>query len=232
MPKRLTTEQFIYKAKLVHKDTYNYLNTKYVNNNIKIEIICKKHGSFLQEPRNHLNGCGCLICGHQKQKIPTNQFISKSNKIHKNKYDYSKVHYINSRNKVEIICKNHGSFWQSPDNHYKHGCPKCKTSKGENKIRKFLKNNKIRYEEQKIFEKCKDKISLRFDFYLPNKNNIIEFDGIYHYKNIYGDLKKQKKRDKIKNKFCKNNNIKLIRIPYWEYNNIENILINELHDIS
>ena len=101
------------------------------------------------------------------------------------------------------------------------GCWKCKESKGEKIIGKFLINNHIKYERQYKFNNCRNIIPLSFDFYLSNYNTCVEFDGIQHFKSIeyWGGIKNLnyiKKCDKIKNDYCKNNNIKLIRIRYNE----------------
>ena len=97
----------------------------------------------------------------------------------------------------------------------------CKSSRGEKKIISFLKNENIQYFSQFKFDECKNKNKLPFDFYLPNHNICIEFQGEQHYHPIpyFGGedkLKKVKKRDQIKRNFCKNNLIKLIEIPYWD----------------
>lgn len=118
---------FIEKAKIIHGNKYNYDKIDYINNYTKICIICKIHGSFFQTPGNHLSGRGCKICGIQKNTSYATEFIKKANKIHKNQYDYSKVIYINSKTKINIICKIHGQFNQSPSNHLaNHGCGKCR----------------------------------------------------------------------------------------------------------
>lgn len=92
----------------------------------KVKIICNNHGIFEQKPQNHIIGNGCAKCdiSHKDDK---KSFIQKSNKIHKNKYDYSSVNYINSNTKVKIKCTTHGTFEQTPNNHItkKHNCPKC-----------------------------------------------------------------------------------------------------------
>ena len=113
--KRLTTEEFIEKAKKVHGDRYNYSKVEYKNNCIKVIIVCKIHDGFKQKPNGHLNGKGCPKCVGQNKT--TKELIKQFNKIHRNKYDYSKVEYINSRTKVIIICKKHGEFSQTPNNH-------------------------------------------------------------------------------------------------------------------
>ena len=121
-----TTEQFIEKAKQVHGDKYKYCEVVYKNAHCKIKIICKEHGIFEQKPNNHLQGQGCRDCRNQKSKLKIDEFIKDSNNVHKNKYDYSKVVYKRSDEKVIIICPEHGEFYQTPSNHkLGKGCIKC-----------------------------------------------------------------------------------------------------------
>jgi len=147
-------------------------------------------------------------------------FIKKSNIIHNYKYNYSEVEYINNKTKVKIICPKHGIFNQKPNDHLMgHGCPICKESYGEKQIGIFLDNNNIRYIRQKKFKNCKNIKVLPFDFYLPEYNMCIEFDGIQHFKKIdkWGGENNYKLimlKDNIKNNYCKNNNIYLLRIKY------------------
>ena len=123
---RLTTKNFIRQANKIHNNKYNYSLVNYTNNKIKIIIICKKHNKFLQIPYAHLLGQGCKQCNIDKQKLTTQQFINKANKIHNNKYNYSLVNYINVKTKITIICKKHGEFLQTPNHHLKNrGCPNC-----------------------------------------------------------------------------------------------------------
>lgn len=125
MSKRKTTGEFIEEARLVHGSKYDYSNVEYKNNREKVLIICPEHGGFLQSPEKHLSGQGCPICGGTK-KSTTDRFIEKARKLHGNKYDYSKVDYTTNKEKVCIICPEHGEFWQDPHNHLKgKGCPVC-----------------------------------------------------------------------------------------------------------
>lgn len=122
------TEEWIEKANKIHSDRYDYSKVKYKTSRIKIEIICKKHNSFLQTPSGHLQGYGCPMCGYNI--LNTEEWIEKAIKIHGDRYDYSKVAYNTCRTKIEIICKVHGIFLQSPNNHLSgYGCLKC-TSRG------------------------------------------------------------------------------------------------------
>jgi very-short-patch-repair endonuclease len=156
-------------------------------------------------------------------------FINKSIKKHGNKYDYTLVDYIYNKIKVKIICNIHGEFEQRPNDHLKGvGCSKCKSSKGESIIIQHLENNNVDY----IYQ-YRTKENYIFDFYLENKNIIIEFDGEQHFRPIkhFGGIvayKKQILQDELKNQYCLNNKINIIRIPYWELNNIDFILNKNL----
>ena len=150
------------------------------------------------------------------------KFSDKAKIIHNNKYDYSLINYVNSKTKIKIICPKHGIFEQTPLKHLNNqGCPICKESKGEKEIKKYLLNNKIKFEIQKSFKNCKYKSLLKFDFYLPEHNICIEYDGKQHFEIIdYWGGKVEydliKIRDNIKTDYCNKNNIKLIRIKYNE----------------
>jgi very-short-patch-repair endonuclease len=228
MSKRLTTEIFIDRSNIIHDNFYSYPNTNYINNKIEVEILCHIHGIFYQRPDSHLRGIGCNKCGIERsKKIQSKDIdlvIEDFNKFHNFKYDYSliKNDYKNSHTKVSIICKKCGNiFSQPPDTHLRCGCPRCKESKGENIINDFLVNNNINFERQKKFDDCIYKSFLLFDFYLIDYNICIEYDGLQHYKEIksWGGNSQfiiSKKRDNIKNEFCLNNNIRLIRIKYDE----------------
>ena len=153
-------------------------------------------------------------------KYDNNDFIRLSILKHGNKYDYSLVIYVNADTKVKIICPEHGIFEQRSSSHINgSGCPMCNDSKGEKEISLLLDNMNIKYERQKKFDDCIDNKKLPFDFYLIDYDICIEFDGMQHFKPIeyFGGLKTLeivKRHDDIKNKFCENNNIRLIRIKY------------------
>ncbi len=117
------------------------------------------------------------------------------------------------------------------------GCNLCTISKGENRIKQFLKLYNIEYIHQYVFDNCKNKRVLRFDFYLPQYNLCIEFNGKQHYESVdlFGGeeyLELRKKLDKIKFDYCINNNINILVVPYWDYNNIEEILLKELNNYN
>jgi hypothetical protein len=203
-----------------HKNFYDYSLVDYDGTDKKVIIICPIHGEFKQTPHHHLSGSGCPECKGVKQ-LTTDSFIKKAKEIHGDSYDYSKVNYVNNRTKVKIICPIHGVFEQSPNDHLnkKTGCPICLESGGENIIREFLIKNNINYKYEKRFLNCRNILPLPFDFYLPDFNICIEYDGRQHFEPIghWGGKKtfiEIQKRDKIKTEFCIKNNIKLIRINY------------------
>lgn len=159
-------------------------------------------------------------------KLTNKEFITKANIKHNYLYDYSITNYDGSSNKVDIICKKHGTFSQVANTHLSGcGCPKCNNSIGELIIEDYLLRNNINFIEQYKFDECFNRSKLPFDFYLPDFNTCIEYDGEFHYKDFgFNDLESQKNNDNIKNNFCKKNNIRLIRIPYTEKDNISEIL--------
>lgn len=146
--------------------------------------------------------------------------------------------YTGSLNKAIFRCEKCGYIWETiAFSVYlgKTGCPKCAFSKGEDRIARYLESKNIDYKSGWTFEDCKNIYLLPFDFYLPNKNTCIEYDGEFHFLPVIRsksttieqakeNLKKVQFRDNIKNNYCKNNNINILRIPYTEFNNIEQIL--------
>lgn len=132
-----TTDAFVAKATEIHGNKYDYSLTKVeeTKSDDKLQIVCPKHGLFLQRKYDHLNGKGCPLCGRDKVKLKLSYFIERGREVHGDKYDYSKVD-LNNRTedgKVCIIChevdkfgREHGEFWQTPANHTNgFGCPKC-----------------------------------------------------------------------------------------------------------
>lgn len=230
----LTQKQWLEKAKEIHGDKYNYFLLDYKNSRSKVKIVCPKHGVFEQLANSHLQGCGCPKCKYeillQNQPMTQDEYIRKANKIHYNKYDYSKSKYSSWNEFITIICPEHGEFEQRAGSHLQgFGCPNCATSKGENLIQNYLHLNNIKGLFQYKFEDCRYKKSMPFDFYLPDYNLCIEFDGIQHYvpiKHFGGqeNLELIQLKDSIKTQYCLDNKIELIRIPYWDIDNIESIL--------
>lgn len=242
---------FVRRAKEKYGNRFDYSLTtpeNYHGQRYKIKIICPIHGVFEQTPAVHLmiqNGCG--KCGwdkqHQDQSLSTMEFIKKAKTIHGDMYNYDKVNYINHYTDVILICNKHGEFHIHPGDHmyHSHGCPICKSSHGEQIITRFLETHDVKYERQKKFDKLVSgsrKQPLKFDFYLPKLNILIEFDGIHHEKPTrFNGISNEKatinhlltkKNDILKNDYASLHKIRLIRIPYAKTKEIEKILNKEL----
>jgi len=190
-----------------------------------IELKCPIHGIFKVRASYIISNGGnsCPKCSYDNLKTTITEFTNICNKIHKNKYDYKLVEYEGNLKKIKIICPIHGVFLQRPKQHKKgEGCPKCSKSKGEMRVSALLENNGILYNQQHHYSDCINPETnhvLYFDFYLPDYNVLIEFDGRQHYEPIkyFGGNKefiKRKRLDLIKDEYCVLNNIKLIRIKY------------------
>ena len=122
---KLSLDSFINKAKKIHGNKYDYSKVEYINSQTKVCIICPEHGEFWQIPNDHLKGFGCSSCSGLKRHTKES-FIEKAKEVHGDKYEYSKVEYINSKTKVCIICPKHGEFWQTPREHLQgFNCQKC-----------------------------------------------------------------------------------------------------------
>lgn len=233
-----TTKEFIDKAISVHGNKFDYIKSVYKGMFKKVKIICPTHGEFEQTPKRHLSGSGCKRCaGFDKNN---QDVVDEFKKIHGDLFDYSRVEFVNMKTKVEIICKKHGTFWQTPDNHIGKmtGCPNCNASAGERKIAKWLKENNITFEPQKTFIDCinpKTGKNLYYDFYIPSHNMLIEYDGEQHSRPMRFNKKTKpckkeflylKYRDQIKNEYAKNNNIVLNRINHKKFKNLEKWINN------
>lgn len=238
-----TTEDFIKKAKKLYNNKYDYSKVKYINNYTKVCIICPEHGEFWTTPNTHLDNHACPKCSNlikNHNKYSLEDFIDKANKIHNNRYSYKKVHYINNKTHVIITCPIHGDFKQRPDKHLiGQGCPKCNHSHGENEVERILISNNIKYECQHVIEIDKNinpSGKAYIDFYLPDYNIFIEYNGEQHYVNRkhFGgriDFERQKDRDIFVRNYCKENNIRLLEIPYTE-NNIQECIINFINNLN
>jgi len=185
LAKRGDINIFIKQAKKIHGSKYDYSGVDYKYSNIKVKIKCNKcNRIFYQTPNSHLCGRGCSKCGSiissQKQTLTITEFIKKANKIHKNKYDYSNVLYVNNHSKIKILCKLHGIFNQVPSSHLcGNGCPKCVhiISKPEIKFLDYLKiPDTYQNRQMKILRK-------KVDGYDPQTNTIYEFLGDYWHGN-------------------------------------------------
>ncbi len=178
-----TKENFIKKANENHNGKYDYSKVHYVNSKTKVCIICPEHGEFWQIPSSHTQGAGCPICANEangkSKRLSLSDFITKARKVHGNKYDYSKVHYVDAFTKITIRCPKHGNFEQTPHDHAKgSGCQKCNLSHLERSMMNYLDEVGITYDYQKRFKW----LGLQsLDFYLPDYNVGIECQGEQHF---------------------------------------------------
>ena len=225
--------------KLLNPDDYKNVTTK------NLIVQCGSCGdTFLTSLANiDSNGGRCRKCAYEYQhknqynRLTENDIIDIGKKMHVDILNPNE--YINNATKnLKVFCIQCGDIFTTNMVRIKTGqscCEKCRNSSsiGERQIQMILDRYDIMYEKQKWYSDCVDQRPLPFDFYLPKYNTIIEFDGQHHYEPIYDkdydDLLITQKHDKIKNEYCEKNDIKLIRIPYWEGNNMETIIKNELN---
>ena len=211
---KLDTGSFIEKAKVIHKDKYDYSQVNYINADTQIIIICREHGEFTQIPDFHINRkCGCPKCSNNV-KLDISEFIEKSVKIHGNKYDYSNVEYINNYTSIIIICKKHGEFLQLPFVHLlKHGCPSC-INKTEYKFYEKIKEIYPTIKRQYKVGWCKNKLCLPFDFAIEELKIIIEIDGEQHFTQVsnWTSPEIQIEKDKFKTVCANKNGFSVIRL--------------------
>jgi hypothetical protein len=246
-------EDFINKGKEIHGDKYLYDKIDYTGLKNDVLVGCKVHsdydfgtpykGYFSVKAEDFIRNKspkGCPICATEKMdSTKKNNFLEKANNVHsnvngENRYEYGDFDYKDNKTKIKIYNKpkplgcGHEPFWQTPEKHVKgQGCPICNESKGERRIKRYLESKNIDFISQKTFSDCKGICKLLpFDFFLPDYNTVIEYDGILHYEPVFGNerLSQIQNSDSVKTNYCKENNIRLIRIPYTDYNNIYSIL--------
>lgn len=222
-------QSFIKKAKELHDGKYDYSKVDYVNSQTKVCIICPEHGEFFQTPNNHLNSKGCPKCAGKK--LTLEERLNTFRKIHGNKYDYSKVDYVNAITKICIICPEHGEFWITPNKHLSgRGCPLCSKSILEMNTKAFLDKNNIIYEPQKTYDWLILKKNQFLDFYLPEYNIAIECQGAQHlfeakyyfgHDNIHSQYVVTIERDKNKKDKCSEHGIEILYLIDKRYKNIQ-----------
>ena len=169
------------------------------------------------------NGTGCKVCYYNSRRKTLNDVIKECIAVHSDKYDYSHIaiDYKGITSKVIVKCPIHGNFKIALAAHLynSQGCPHCKKGfKGEIIVSKFFEKENIAVEHPKRFPDCKYKNSLSFDFYLPDYKTCVEYDGLQHYQFVeifhrtIEKFEEQQIRDRIKDDYCLENGIKLIRL--------------------
>ena len=189
---------------------------------IEIKHKCRYNHVYSQTPNSHLNGRGCPECkdrklGKLKAKEPTEYYNECKSKC----LDLPINPYKNANTKIKHRCSKGHTYSQRPHDHLQgYGCPICNESHGEKYIRNYLDNHSIKYIPQKKFHDLKDKTYLSYDFYLPDYNTLIEYQGIQHYQSVsfngkdYSNLEKQQEHDNLKRKYAKDNGYKLLELKY------------------
>ncbi|MBR6515289.1 MAG: hypothetical protein IKT40_00390 [Bacilli bacterium] len=171
MTNKFTKEDFIKRSIEKHGNKYDYSKVEYKNKKEKVLIICPIHGEFWQLAQNHMAGSGCEKCMRESRRTKIEDFIEKANAVHENKYDYSKVEYINNSTKVKIICPIHGEFEQTPRSHLSgRGCHQCGIEKNANSCRMTFDD---------FVKRAKEIHGDKYEYYES------EFKGSSHYTLIY-----------------------------------------------
>ena len=232
--------------KIVENHGFEFVNVKKEGRKTFIEYICPKHrdkGTQIKSLSHIKSGEKCIYCAGTA-KFTQDEFIQRVQLNDKNIQILSE--YNGNKSYIDCRCKECGYTWttQAVNLMYSGKCPNCAGSKGEMKIRDFLDSKGIDYRREFVFDDLFGDCNkpLRFDFAVFNKNKtmtcLIEFDGVQHYQpiNFWGNkyaytqtrFETLQRYDKRKDDYCKEHNIKLIRIPYWDFDNIEKILDKEL----
>ena len=197
-----TTEEFINEAKKIHDgDNYDYSRVHYVNRSTPVEIICPKHGSFMQNPSKHLIGHGCLKCAASGIHFNGQEYISRANEVHKGKYSYGEVNIKNVREKIKITCPIHGDFYQEAESHLQgHGCPKCSNSVSEAEveifdfIRSLLPNELVINRDRTVLN------GKEIDILIPSYGIGVEYNGLYwHSEKFVGETDSMLRKSRMAN---------------------------------
>jgi very-short-patch-repair endonuclease len=236
---RHTTDWFIERAREIHGDRYDYSLVNYRGCSSRVTIICPTHGPFRMTPTKHLAGRGCRTCAFERigreRRMTFWEFVDRVAQVHgRRRYEYELQDFVNAHSKIPIRCPEHGVFRQSVAAHLKgHGCPSCAQSGGEQRVREALHALGVEFDEQVRFAECRDRRGLPFDFFVPSHRLLIEFDGRQHYDNseLWGGAEKlteTQRHDRIKDQFAAEHGYRLVRIPYWDTENIEDIILETL----
>lgn len=170
MPAKLTRERFIERSQLAHADhpdQYDYRQVEYINNLAPVTILCRDHGPFSQRAAHHMDGHGCPRCKAEltskRCSYDQDTFIAKAKAVHGDLYDYSRINYQRTNRRVEIICRDHGPFWQTANSHVSNGsgCPRCvgknRTTEGFIAEANVIHNGRYAYDKTD-YRTIKDKI--------------------------------------------------------------------------
>lgn len=238
MAKKSSTEEFRKRLEDIHGNQFELLS-EYVNNETKVQLRCRKCGNIIFKRPSKIV-CrpyeGCYVCSG-KNRYKTKESLQREvNALYPAEF-LVLGDYIGARKKtlVKRIPCGH-TYEVSPDNLLRgKGCPKCNQSHYANIVEDYLSNKGITFEREKRFAGCRNIRELPFDYYIPDRNTCIEVDGQFHYKSYYEAINNYDAfeavtvRDKIKTDYCKDNGIKLIRLPYYMSDRFSDILDYELY---
>ena len=234
MSKRKSNDEFIREAQSIHHNKYDYSKVEYANNKTKVCLVCPEHGEFWQTPSDHLNGKGCPQCAGNV-RCDKDAFIEKAKCIHNDRYDYSKVEYVNAHTKVCIVCPEHGEFWQTPNNHLNgNGCPLCKNRKIGDGLRDTVEDFAKKSNEIHDITDClktllsQQQRNREIDVYIPSLKLGIEYNGLHLHSERLG---KDKNYHLDKLNKCNEQGIKLIQIFEDEWLNHREICESKLRQI-
>ncbi|MED3626332.1 hypothetical protein P4478_04040 [Bacillus subtilis] len=247
MPKKRTHDEFLSIVNERSKGKYLVLGT-YKNNVTRVKTLCIDCSSEFQlKPKDFINkNAGCPSCAKKRvglsKRLSPDEFSSRFQNLYGSEYSLLS-NYTTSRDKVRVRHNACGYEYKSLANNLltkRCECPKCSISQGENLIGRYLSENNISFKIQYSFLECRYKNPLLFDFAIVKGEQVlglIEFDGRQHFKSIdyFGGiegLRLNKIRDGIKNDFCRQNGLPLLRIPYWEIDRVEQLLSNFINDMG
>ena len=244
--KVLSNDEFIRRAKQKHGNKYIYDKTVYKGFDVKVTVTCQTHGDFQVNAHQHIsNGIGCPECALINMgpaRMTTEEFVIKAKTLHGNIYDYSKVKYVLSSKKVEIICPKHGSFWMSPNKHLTgECCPKCSETSGERLVSRILTDANYSFDSQfhiKVNSEIRSKLRIDFAIIHNDVFYLIEYHGAQHYRPVeyFGGMEKfieQQNRDNLLRTFVlENTNYKLLEIDYrWNHKTIKSKILEFLKNV-
>jgi very-short-patch-repair endonuclease len=214
----------------------------------RVQCKCRNCGDRWYHPLSQkLSQIGCFKCANASRRKTNESYVQDLSE--KNPKIKMITEYSDGITPIKVKCLEDGcgcewdvmpSSLIYKDEKRRTGCPSCNQSKGEKKIEEFMKEEKVNYSPQHTFEHCRNAVPLRFDFYIEEMNLCIEYDGEHHFRPVYYSKYKtntaveqfeyRQNNDRIKNEYCGQEKILLLRIPYWEFKNIEEILKRVLRE--
>lgn len=247
--RKFTNEEFLEKVKSIHGDEFKVIS-KYINSQSPITVIHKECNRKItyNQAKTLLDIKKCSLCNYKDPSRVHNKGKLEDIKRRVNEIDSDYIltsdFYNNNKEKIRFKHIKCGKEFLMAFNKFQNmnrRCPHCKErSKGETKINKILKENNINFIEEAIFPDCKFERNLRFDFFLPDYNTVIEFDGKQHFQESFGSNKEDAKenlritklRDKIKNNYCIEKGIRLYRIPFTKLEILDDEMDHILKELN